>query len=99
MPTLLFTILLWLSLTALIYFVDPFSFGALPGFFILVFFGLLFTFSLLFANSRRGLLISLSLSLFLLLRYLGVGHLLNFLLLAGLAITIELYFSHNAPHS
>ena len=77
----------------MVYFVDPFAFAAIPGFFILFFFSMLFTFSLLFASARRGFLISASLSLFLLFRYLGIGNLLNFLLLAGLAITVELYLA------
>lgn len=93
MPTLLVTILLWLILGFLIYFVDPDTFLAVPLFFVLSFVSFLFTFSLLFGNSRRGFIISTSLSLFLALMYLGVGNILNLLLIVAIAVSIELYFS------
>lgn len=93
LPTLLLTILFWILLGALVYFVDPGIFGVVPLFFVTLFVALLFTFSLVFANSRRGLLASLSLSLFLILRYLGVGNWLNLVLILAIASCIELYFS------
>ncbi len=95
-PTLIVLVLSWGLIFALIYSVDPTSPGAVPAFFILVFIASLFTFSTLLANSRRGLLSTLVLTFFLLLRYLGVGHLLNLLLLLGLAITTEIYLSRNS---
>jgi hypothetical protein len=91
-PTLAVTLLLWAALAGLVYFVEPDAPLALIAFFILVFLALLFTFSTVFANSRRGLIATLALVVFLLLRYLGVGNILNFLLIAGVAVTIELYF-------
>jgi len=95
-PTLAVTILLWIMLFGLVYFVEPDAFGASALFFVLVFLALLFTFSTVFANSRRGLLASSSLTLFLILRSLGVGHIINFLLIGGIAISIEIYFSKNS---
>ena len=76
-----------------IYFINPFSFGALPLFFLVIFLALLFSFSLFLGDTRHGFIISLSLSIFLLLRYFGIGHVLNFLLIAGLAIVIEMLYS------
>lgn len=93
LPTLAVTILLWGLLSGLIYFVDPNTFLVVPLFFVLLFTSLLFTFSLIFASSRRGLIASLSLSLFLLLMYLGVGNVLNFSLIVAIAVCIELYFN------
>jgi hypothetical protein len=93
LPTLLVTILLWLLLGGLIYFIDPGTFGAVPLFFVLLFATLLFTFSFLFGSTRRGLITSLSLSLFATLAYLGVGNIINLLLIAAIAICIEVYFS------
>jgi hypothetical protein len=93
LPTLLVTILLWLVLSGLIYFIDPGTFGAVPLFFVLLFVTFLFTFSLLFASTRRGLITSLSLSLFAILAYLGVGNVINLLLIAAIAICVELYLS------
>lgn len=95
LPTLVLTICLWLSLSALVYFVDPDTTLAIPVFFLVAFFALLFTFSTLLANSRRGLIISLGLTVFLILRYLGIGHIINFLLVVAIAITVELYFIKN----
>lgn len=93
LPTLLLTILFWILLGALIYFVDPATFGVIPLFFITVFVALLFTFSLIFANSRRGFFVSLSLSLFSILMYLGIGNWLNLVLILAIATCIELYFT------
>ena len=84
---------MWGLVGGIIYFIEPETFGVIPLFFVLVFFALLFTNSLIFGNKRRGLIISISLTLFLLLRYFGVGNILNFLLLAGLALTVELYLA------
>jgi hypothetical protein len=93
LPTLLVTIILWLLLGGLIYFIDPGTFGAVPLFFILFFAALLFTFSFLFGSTRRGLITSLSLSLFSTLAYLGVGNIINLLLILAIAISIELYLA------
>jgi hypothetical protein len=93
LPTLLVTFLLWLLLGGLVYFIDPGTFGAVPLFFILLFVTLLFTFSLIFASSRRGLISAIGLSLFSVLAYLGVGNIINLLLIAAIAVCVELYFS------
>lgn len=93
MPSLIVLIFLWISLFAIVYFTDPFSFGILPLFFILVFSTLTFTFSLLLASTRRGIVIAAVLTVFLVLRYFGIGNIINFILLASLGATFELYFS------
>lgn len=92
-PTLIITVLLWLSLGTLVYFVEPDTPGVVPLFFINAFFALLFSFSTLFENSRRGFIVSFTLVFFLILRYFGVGNIINFLLLVGVALSIELYFT------
>jgi hypothetical protein len=91
LPTLLLTIIFWLLLGALIYFVDPQTFGVIPLFFVTFFTTVLFTFSLLFAGSRRGFIAALSLTLYLILMYLGVGNYLNFVLILAIGICVELY--------
>lgn len=93
LPTLLITILLWGLLGALVYFIDPATFAAVPLFFVLIFSCLLFTFSLLFAGGRRGLIGSIAITLFLILAYLGVGNILNLALILAIAVCIELYFA------
>ena len=92
-PTLIVTIFLWMGVASVIYFVEPDSFGALPLFFFLLFFSFLFTFSLIFANTRRGVLSAIGFTIFLLLRYFGVGNILNFLLIFGILLSFEIYFS------
>lgn len=95
-PTLTITFFLWLCTFGIIYFVEPSVFGIVPFIFVLVFFSLLFSFSTILANTRRGLIISFSLVLFLILRYLGIGNILNAILIIFLAITAELYFIKQA---
>jgi hypothetical protein len=93
LPTLIITVTLWLTTLALIFFVTPTNYAAIPLFFVLLFFALLFTFSLILANARRGLIASTGITFFLLLRYLGVGHIVNLLLIVAVVITVEYYFS------
>ncbi len=93
LPTLLVTILLWSGIAGIIYFIDPHTFGILPLFFVLVFIALLFSFSIIFSHTRRGFLSALGLTLFIILRYFGVGNVLNLLLISGVIIALEIYFS------
>ncbi|MGD8744251.1 MAG: hypothetical protein PVJ52_01485 [Candidatus Woesebacteria bacterium] len=86
---------LWMAVGYIIYFVDPFTFGALPLFLLLVFLSLSLTLSIIFVNTRRGVIASAGITLFLLLRYFGVGNVVNFLLILGLSISAELYFSNS----
>jgi hypothetical protein len=92
-PTLLITIFFWFLFAGLVYFIDPGFFGTILLFFVLVFFCLLFTFSLIFANSRRGIVATIALTFFLLLAYFGMGNILNLILIVAIATCIELYFS------
>ena len=92
LPTLIVTMLFWLGSFTIIYFIEPDTFGIIPIFFVVFFLSLLFSFATVFANTRRGIIISLSLIIFLFLRYLGIGNILNALLLLGVAITTEIYF-------
>jgi len=90
-PTLLFIILLWSLAAFIIYFVDPSAFGMVPALLLVIFFALLFTASMLFANTRRGVITASLLILFLILKYLGIGNIINFLLILGVGVTLELY--------
>ncbi|MBU0572611.1 hypothetical protein KKH23_03915 [Patescibacteria group bacterium] len=94
-PTLIVTFISWLGIAAIIYFINPSTLGIVPLFFSVFFIALLFTFSTLLANSKRGLVIASTATLFLLLRYLGVGNIINFLLIIGLGITTDLYLSRS----
>ncbi|MGD0523362.1 MAG: hypothetical protein ABSA43_02275 [Candidatus Microgenomates bacterium] len=92
-PTLILTFFWGGLLAGLIYFIDPTTSWAIPIFFLLVFLALLFGFCLLFVNTRRGFLTSLALTIFLLLRYFGIGNILNLLLISGITASIEIYCS------
>ena len=94
-PTLIIIVISWFAVAAIIYFINPAILGIVPLFFLIFFIALLFTFSTLLANSERGLIIAFTATLFLLLRYLGVGNIINFLLIVGLGITTDLYLSKN----
>ncbi|OGM33588.1 hypothetical protein A3D01_01375 [Candidatus Woesebacteria bacterium RIFCSPHIGHO2_02_FULL_39_13] len=91
--TLLVIITLWIFVATTILFVDPSDFGAVPLFFLLIFLSLFFTISTILIHTRGGLIIASTVTIFLALRYLGVGNILNLVLLAALAATIEVYFS------
>ena len=84
---------MWGLVGGIIYFIEPEVFGAIPLIFVLIFLATLFTSSLVFGNRRRGLIVSISLITFLFLRYFGIGNALNFLLIAGLAVSAELYLA------
>lgn len=90
--TFIITILLWLGTAGTVYFIDPFETGAILIFFIVTFFALFFTSSIIFINSRRGFITSSGIIIFLLLRYFGLGNILNFLLIAGVCLAVEVYF-------
>lgn len=92
-PSLVITIALWGGLALIILFVDPAQSGALEIFFALFFLALLFTFSLLLINTRRGLIVSLCATVFAILLYLGIGSLLNLLLIIGASVMFEIYFT------
>jgi hypothetical protein len=93
LPTLILAIIFW---GIWVWFI--FSFPPANNFLIFIFCLLLFlatflTAALIFANSRRGLLIALFLILFLLFRYHHLANILNILILAGIFISLEIYFS------
>lgn len=88
------TAVLWILVILLVYFVDPQTTGSVTLFFALAFMSLLFTLSLAFANTRRGLISSAVITLFFILKVLGVGNVVNLILLLGLAVAIEILFSN-----
>ena len=91
-------ILLFLSLLFIIFFIDPSTFIIAPVFFTL-FSLMFFLITKLFSKSkRRSLIISLSLTVFLTLRFLGIGSLINFILISGIAITTESYYWYTSKH-
>jgi len=64
---------------------------AVVFFYLLFFLAVFFTFALVFGNSRRGALVGVALAVALFLSQIKQAHVLNFILLAGLLLSIELY--------
>ena len=92
-PALILTSFSWGFIFLIIYFLSPESIGIILLFFIFLFISLFLTLSLIFTNTRRGGLVSCGLILFILLRYFGVGNILNFLLILGIVIATDFYLS------
>jgi hypothetical protein len=92
-------VVLWGVLGLMIYLVDPELVRdvLIPGlylpFFLLFLAAAFFTLAVIFANSRRGFLVALGLTVFLILRVYQLGNLLNLLLIIGIVVAINRYFS------
>lgn len=97
LPSVIFTILLWIIVVFFIFYVDPQLPTATLFFLLFLFLALLFALSTLFANTQRGFLYSFSITAFLIMRIYGIGNLINFLLLIGVIVSIELFFSQKYP--
>lgn len=99
--TFFVTLLLWSALALIFFFVPPEKPFMTEGlrfmplvFLVLSFLALLFAGSLLFANTRRGFLLSLLIIIFMVLRYWEIGNYLNLLLLGGIFLSLEYYLSN-----
>ncbi len=91
--TTILAILLWLAWAIIFLFVPP-EISLVPILLLgITFLATLFTTSLVLANTRRGLLISVGVAIFMIMNYYGIGNYLNILLIAGILITVEYYLS------
>ena len=106
LPTFIFNVLLWLSWFYVVFFLSPekslqFSVFSLQSsipivfllFFLTLSLSLSLTFAFLFSSTRRGFFLSLLICGFLLLRLIKQAHVLNLILLGGILICLEMYFS------
>lgn len=91
LPSLIVIFLLFTSIVSIVYFADPDSAFIIAIFFINLFGLFFFLFSILLASSKRGLILATCLTSFAIFRYLGIGNILNALLIAGLGIIAEVY--------
>lgn len=91
LPSLIITFILLISLITIVYFTDPKSTVFIIIFFVNLFTLLFFLFSLILANSKRGIIIASCITIFMLLKMFGVGNILNALLLIGIAIIALIY--------
>jgi len=77
----------------IIFVVDPDTFAIVPLFLIILLIGLDRIFSKFVQNKRLSLTIATAIVFFLLLSYLGIGNILNLLLIVGVIASIEIYLS------
>lgn len=96
LPTFILVIFFWLSWITLMLFFAPETKLLIFIFYSLLFFANFLTFSLIFGNSRRGILISLGIISYLFLNQVKQFHFLNVLLLGGILLSIELYFQRRS---
>ena len=61
------------------------------------FFAVLFTLAPLRSSLIKGLVWAIALTVFALLRLLGLGHVVNLLLILGLLVSVEVYWHHSKP--
>lgn len=94
-PALILTIFLWFLVLTIIIFTDPKQNGMLEIFFASMYLSLLFTFSLIMGNTRRGVLIAFVITIFFILKYFGIGSFINLFLLIGSAAAFEFFFTKN----
>jgi hypothetical protein len=94
LPTVLVTIFFWICWGLIFYLVPPETFLMPLVFIVLTFFAVLFPSALIFANTRRGMFAASYITLIMILNYLDLGNILNFLLLLGLFIALEYYFTN-----
>jgi len=99
LPTLILIVVLWTLLGLMLYFVEPALVKdiLIPGvylpFFLIFFPAGWFTLSIIWGNSRRGLLTAIGLTVFLLLRIFQFGNVLNLVLILGILIAVDRYFN------
>jgi len=64
-------------------------------FFVSLFLALFFTLSIIFINTKKGLIFSLGIICFFILRLFGLGNVLNVFLILGLLLAFNYYFTHH----
>jgi len=90
--TLILTLLCWGGVFALVNLTEPNSMS-LFLFFLILLFALFLTFSIIFGNSRRGFFAAFYICFLLFLKLIKMANYLNIILLTGLFLTAEVFFS------
>lgn len=93
---LILAIPFWLSLAFLVFFVSPDASGSIYLFFTVFSAAIITTLFVLTGNTRRVILASFVIIAFTVLRFFGIGNVLNFLLLVSSALAYEIYYSNKA---
>lgn len=90
-PALLLTIILWAGWFYIFIKLPPENILFIALFLFLLLWALGFLFSLIFKSKTQGFLFAATVIIFLLLRLLGMAHIVNLVLLFALFLTLELY--------
>lgn len=90
-PTILIGLLLWATSALVIVAQKPDQLSAVLAFFVLVFSSLLFTFSLIFGNTKKGFTDSTYITLFLFVRAIGIKDTLPTIVLLIGFVLIQIY--------
>lgn len=93
LPGVLVSTVLLISWLVVFFLVPPEAAFAPVAFLLITFCFLFFVFSLLLENSRRGFLVAIGITFFLITRYFGIGNYLILVLIVGILFTIEYYLS------
>jgi hypothetical protein len=94
-PTFVITVAMWIGTILIVVYTDPMAFGIIHLFFIFFFLSVFLTASILLVHTRRGFLIALGTTMYLFLRFIGTGSIVNFFLIALIFGLIELYFLYS----
>jgi len=95
LPSLALALVLWVLFFSMIVYVEPdlvkdvFVQGLYLPFFLLFIPACFLTLALMLGNTRRGFLITVGLTIFLLLRVFELGNVLNLFLISGIVIAID----------
>lgn len=96
LPTLFLDGCFWLLTGLVIVGTNPALLWAKLLFFTFLFISLFLLLSVLLAHTRRGLVISCAIIFFVFLRMVGVGTVINLLLIIALSVVFEIYFSRSS---
>lgn len=97
LPTLILILVLWSLLVAMLVYVEPELVKDIlvPGlylpFFLLLMPASFLTLAIMLANTRRGFLVSLGITGYLMLRVYELGNVLNLVLIVGMVVAIDRY--------
>jgi len=93
LPSLFLAFVFWAIWAFIILKVPPGSFFSFLVFYLFLFLAVFLSLALIFANSRRGLLISIAFIVFLFLKQVKLASILNLLFLIGVLFSLEIHFS------
>lgn len=93
LPAILVTIVFWFLWVSMLLFVSPDSLLIIILFLVFSFLVSLFSGAIVLGRKRRGVLSGIGVLAYMGLSYYGIANYLNLILIAGVILTLEYYFS------